>query len=334
MTCLRPSRVSEFKRRTYAILLMASALMSPAVHAADFPSKPITIYTASAPGSGPDMVLRYVSDRLERVWNQEVKVENRPGGAGFIAIGAARREAADGHSLLQLECEHLTALQHLFKSRNFNALNVFDPVTGLLKTPFMLTVSRQSMWKDVPDLVEAASRTPDEVTYGSWGVGSAGHLGAALLELSVGIKTAHLPFQNVSELYNAVANGHVSWSFASIPSSMEAYREGRIRYLAVAAPKRIDLFPNVPTLAEAGGPSGLSIESCALLVVLKGVSEAVRSQIHHDVQKVLSEPAVLEMMRGFAYEPLPWSANEIRDYAARRSSEYEELINQANIRLD
>ncbi|ATE61167.1 Bug family tripartite tricarboxylate transporter substrate binding protein [Thauera sinica] len=332
------SRISESRSsnpfRALCGLALASALAGTAAQAADFPSRPVTIYTVSAPGSGPDVLLRFMGGKLEKSWKQKVRVENRPGGAGFLAIGAARREAADGHALLELECEHLTALQHLYPKRNFNALTVFDPVTALLKTPFMLAVSSKSPWTSVNDLISASARTPDEITYGSWGVGSAGHLGGELLELSAGVKTAHLPFQDVGQLYNAVAKGHVSWSFASIPSSLEAYREGGIRYLAVAAPRRIDLFPNVPTIAEAGGPAGVTVESCAVIVAPRGVPGAVRERIHRDVQQVLAEPEVREKLRGFAYEPLTWSAEEIRRNAEQRSREYESLIRRANIRLD
>jgi tripartite-type tricarboxylate transporter receptor subunit TctC len=334
MSRTRNTRLPKLRRGTVPLLLLASALATAGAKAAEFPARTVTIYTVSAPGSGPDVLLRFMGNKLEKIWNQKVRVENRPGGAGFLAIGAARREAADGHALLQLECEHLTALQHLYKKRNFNAFEVFDPVTSLLKTHFMLAVSTKSPWNGVDDLIEASAKSPDEITYGSWGVGSAGHLGGELLELSAGVKTAHLPFQDVGQLYNAVANGHVSWSFASIPSSLEAYRDGRIRYLAVAAEKRIDLFPNVPTIAEAGGPSGVNVESCAVIVAPKGVPEPVRSRIHQDVQKVLAEPEVREKLRTFAYEPLSWSADEIRRNARQRSQAYENLVKRADIQLD
>lgn len=334
MSRLRTTRFRKLRPGPLHLLLLASTIAATNAHAAEFPSREVTIYTVSAQGSGPDVLLRFMGGKLEKVWKQKVKVENRPGGAGFLAIGAARREAADGHALLELECEHLTALQHLYKKRNFNALEVFDPVTALLKTPFMLAVSSKSPWTGVDDLIDASAKSPNRVTYGSWGVGSAGHLGGEALEFAAGVKTAHLPFQDVAQLYNAVANGDVSWSLASVPSSFDAYRDGRIRYLAIAAPKRIDLFPNVPTIAEAGGPPGVHVESCAVIVAPKGVPEAVRSQIHRDVQKVLAEPDVREKLRSFAYEPLTWSAEEIRRNVAQGSKAYESLVKRANIRLD
>ena len=93
----------------------------------DFPARPVTIVTAFAPGSGPDAVLRLVAEKLGKAWNQRVLIENKPGGGGFIAIDAVKRAAADGHTLLQLDSEHLAALPHLYKSRGFRTLETFEP---------------------------------------------------------------------------------------------------------------------------------------------------------------------------------------------------------------
>src|SRR3954452_22163617 len=102
-----------------ALVAVAAPAQSPA---SDFPSKPVTIVTPFAAGSGPDAVLRLVSDKLAKLWNQRVVIDNKPGGAGFIAIEQATRAAADGYTLLQLDSEHLAALPHLYKSRNFKPL--------------------------------------------------------------------------------------------------------------------------------------------------------------------------------------------------------------------
>lgn len=139
--------------------------------------KPVTIYTAFAPGSGPDVVARLVGQRLADMWKQNVVVDNRPGGAGFVAMDAVRRLPADGYALLQLDSEHLSAVPHLYKSRNFQTLEVFDPVAPLFLTPFLVAVSSNSPWKTMGDLITAAKAKPDTVTYGSWFVGSPGHLG-------------------------------------------------------------------------------------------------------------------------------------------------------------
>jgi tripartite-type tricarboxylate transporter receptor subunit TctC len=148
------------------------------------------------------------------------------------------------------------------------------------------------------------------------------------------VQMLHAPYKEVSRLYTSVANGDVAWSFASIPSSQGVYKAGKLRYLAVAAPKRIPQLPEVPTVAEAGGPAGLDVNSFVSLLSPKGVPAAVRARIHADVLKVLAEPEVRERFNSFAFEPLNWSVEEILKNAETKSQQYQALIKKANISLD
>jgi len=264
---------------TTAVLALTAASGAWA-QGSDYPSKPVTLITPFAAGSGPDAVLRLVSDKLSRLWNQRVVVDNRPGGGGFIAIDQARRAAPDGYTLLQLDSEHIAALPHLYKSRNFVTLQHFDPVASLFRTPFFVAVGSESKWKTMGDLIAAAKANPEGVVYGSWGVGSPGHLGAQQLEALTGIRMRHAPYREVSQLYSNVGTGEVPWAFASIPSSQGIYKAGKLRYIAVAAPKRIPQMPDVPTMAEAGGPASLEVNSFVSLLAPKGVSAAVKVKIN------------------------------------------------------
>ena len=123
------------------LLTTAASFVVPAFAQADFPNKPVTLVTAFPPGSGPDAVLRLVAEKLGKTWNQRVLVENKPGGGGFIAIDGVKRAAPDGYTLLQLDSEHLAALPHLYKSRNFVTLQTFEPVASLFRTPFIVAVA-------------------------------------------------------------------------------------------------------------------------------------------------------------------------------------------------
>jgi len=300
-------------RSNFNLLLCAAAtVVTGAAHAADaFPSKPVTLVTAFAPGSGPDAVLRLVAEKLGRTWNQRVLVDNRPGGAGFIAIDAAKRAAPDGYTLLQLDSEHLSALPYLYKSRGFETLKTFEPVAALFRTPFLVAVANDSKLKSMSDLIGAAKANPGQVSFGSWGIGSPGHLGAEQLEASSGISMQHVPYREVSQLFMSVGANDVAWSFGSIPSSQGAFKAGKLRYIAVAAPKRIPQMPEVPTVAEAGGPAGLDVNSFVVLVAPRGLPAAVRDKINVDVQKALAEPDVKARFDTFAFENIAWSPAEI-----------------------
>ncbi|WP_444813174.1 Bug family tripartite tricarboxylate transporter substrate binding protein [Variovorax saccharolyticus] len=314
-----------------ALLSTSAAAQAPA---ADFPTKPVTIVTPFAAGSGPDAVLRLISDKLGRLWNQRVLVDNKPGGGGFIAIEQVRRAAPDGYTLLQLDSEHVAALPHLYKSRNFVTLQHFDPVASLFRTPFFVAVPTDSPWKNMSDLVAAAKAKPGQLSYGSWGVGSPGHLGAQQLEALTGTQMQHVPYREVSQLFANVGSGEVAWSFASLPSSQGIYKAGKLRYIAIAAPKRIPQMPEVPTMAESGGPAGLEVNSFVSLLTPKGVPAAIRMKINADVAKVIADPEIRARFDTFAFEPLAWSPEEIERNAEAKSKVYGELVKRGNISLE
>jgi tripartite-type tricarboxylate transporter receptor subunit TctC len=317
-----------------ALTLALGTSLASAQNASDYPAKPVTIITPFAAGSGPDAVLRLISDKLGRVWNQRVVVDNKPGGGGFIAIDAAKRAAPDGYTLLQLDSEHIAALPHLYKQKNFVPLSHFDPVASLFRTPFFVAVPADSNWKSMGDLLAAAKAKNGDLSYGSWGVGSPGHLGAQQLEALTGTHMQHVPFKEVSQLFANVGSGEVAWSFASIPSSQGIYKAGKLRYIAVAAPRRVPQLPDVPTMAEAGGPAALEVNSFVSLLTPKGVPAAIKAKINADVAKVIADPDIRARFDTFAFEPLAWSPEEITRNAEAKSKIYGELVKRGNISLD
>ncbi|KQP14706.1 TctC [Pseudorhodoferax sp. Leaf267] len=313
-----------------ALLATGTAL----AQAGDYPNRPVNIVTPFAAGSGPDAVLRMVGDKLGRLWNQRVTIDNKPGGGGFIAIDQARRAAPDGYTLLQLDSEHVAALPHLYKSRNFVTLQHFDPVAPLFRTPFFVAVGSESKWKNMADLIADAKAQPDKIVYGSWGVGSPGHLGGQQLDALAGVRMQHAPYREVSQLFTNVATGEVPWSFASIPSSQGIYKTGKLRYIAVAAAKRVPQMPDVPTMGEAGGPAGLEVNSFVSLLTPKGVPAALQLKINADVAKVIADPEIRARFDTFAFEPLAWSPEEIARQAEIKSKVYGDLVRRGNISLE
>jgi tripartite-type tricarboxylate transporter receptor subunit TctC len=317
-----------------AACLGAAIIATPAFAQADWPTKNVTLITDFAPGSGPDATLRVVAEKLGKLWGRNVIVENRPGGGGLIAMDAARRAAPDGYTLLQLDSEHLSAVPHLYKQRGADMVKSFEPVASIFHTTFLVAVGAESKFKSLGDIIAAAKASPGAITYGSWGVGSPGHLGGELLELQTGIKMQHVPFKEVSQLYPSVGSGDVNWSLGTLPSSSGAYKAGKLRYVAVAAKKRLPQLPDVPTAAEAGGPPDFNVDSFVVLVAPKGIAPAVRTKIGEAMAKVLAEPDVRQRFDTFAFEAISWAPEEITRRAEAKSKVYEQLVKRANISLD
>ena len=323
-------------RRTTLALLATCAIgaAAPALAQADFPSRPVNIFTPFPPGSGPDALLRAITDKLSALWKQPVLVQNRPGAGGFVVFEATRRLPADGYTLVQLDSEQLAALPLLYKSRNFQTLQVYDMVASLYNTPFLITVPSASPWKSVADLIAAAKAQPGRLTYGSWGIGSPAHLGGEQLELGSGIEMQHIPFKDSGQMFTALAGGEIAWALGTIPSSQGVYKAGKVRYLGVATPRRIPQLPELPTVAEAGGPKDFAQSSFVVLTAPKGIAPAVRARIEQDVARVMQDADIQARMDTFAFESIRWSPDEIARQAHAKGQLYGRLIQRKNIVLE
>jgi tripartite-type tricarboxylate transporter receptor subunit TctC len=321
---------------TCAVLGLALALgASPAqAQNAEYPTRPVTVITPFPSGAGPDTVLRIVMDKVSKQWGQPIIVDNRPGAAGFIAIDAAKRAAPDGYTLLQLDSEHMSALPLLYKSKNFAPFQQFEPIGTLFNTPFFVAVPTDSKWQNMRDLIQAAKAAPGKINYGSWGVGSPGHLGALQLEVLTGIQMQHVPFKEISQLYANVGAGELNWAFGTIASSQGIYRSGKLRYIAIAAPKRVPQFPNVPTVGEAGGPPESNVSGFVVVLGPKGLPGPVGEKVGASIAKALTDPEIRSRLDGFVFEPITWTPAEVKRQVETRSVLYDQLIKRGNISLD
>jgi tripartite-type tricarboxylate transporter receptor subunit TctC len=317
-----------------ALVLGALALLSTAVQAQDFPTKPVRILTPFPVGSGPEGLLRLVADKLSRTWGKPVVVENKPGGNGFIAIDTFKRGASDGHDLIQLDGVHLSAYPHLFKKLPYNAKTDFEPLLPLFKTYFFVAVATDSPYNTMADLVADAKANPGKLNYGSWSVGNPVHLGSALLESVTGTDMQHVIYKETSMLYSGVANGELSFALGTNASAGAMYRAGKLRYLAVAAPKRVSAFPNVPTVGESGGPAGFEVSGWTTIAAPKGLSKALADKIQRDIEKALAEPDVREKFVTFAYEPFILNRQQFNAYIQAESTRFDAIIKKAQVSLD
>ncbi|WP_310627801.1 tripartite tricarboxylate transporter substrate binding protein [Limnohabitans sp.] len=323
------------KRQLFAALALgAFALCGLSAQAQDFPTKPVRILTPFPVGSGPEGVLRLVADKLSRTWGKPVVVENKPGGNGFIAIDTFKRGATDGHDLIQLDSVHLSAYPHLFKKLPYDIKADFEPLAPLFKTYFFVTVATDSKYKKLADLIADAKAHPGQLNYGSWSVGNPVHLGSALFESVTGTDMQHVIYKETSMLYTGVANRELSFALGSNATAGAMYRAGKLQYLAVAAPKRVSAFPNVPTVGESGGPAGFEVSGWTTIAAPRGLPKAVTDKIQRDIEKALAEPDVREKFASFAYEPFTLTREQLNAYIQAESTRFGGIIKKAQVSLD
>lgn len=314
--------------------LCGASSSAMAQSAADWPAKPVRILTPFPAGAGPEAVMRMVAEKLGKLWGKPVIVENRPGANGFIAIGAFKQGDKEGYDLIQIDNVHLSAYPHLFKKLPYDAKVDFEPVAPLFKAAFFFAVPTSSPYKTVGDLIADAKAKPGKLNYGSWSVGNPVHLGSELFEWMTGTQMEHVIYKETSQLYTGVANGELAFALGSYGTSGALQRAGRIRYLAVAAPKRLPAYPDVPTVGESGGPADFNVVGWTALAAPKGLSPAVVEKIRHDLEKVLAEPDIAQRYATFGYESFPATKDQFNAYIASESARFADVIKKAKISLD
>ena len=317
-----------------ACVLAFGGLTATLAQAQDFPTGPVRILTPFPAGAGPEAVVRVLAEKLQKKWGKPVIVENKPGANGFLAIDAFRRGATDGHDLIQLDNVHLVAYPHLFKKLPYDPVKDFDPVTPLFRTYFFVGVPANSPHKTVGDLLADAKAHPGKLNYGSWSVGNPVHLGSALLESMTGTEMQHIIYKEVSMLYTGVATGELHWSLGSLASAGPMQRSGKIKFIGVTAPKRHAAFPDVPTVAESGGPAGYEVTGWTTIAAPKGLPKAVAEKIQKDIEAALAEPDMKERYAAFGYEPFPATRDQFNAYIASESTKYADVIKRAKASLD
>ena len=293
-------------------LLIALAAFIPFVaQAQSFPSRPVKLVTPYSTGVGPDLYMRALAEVLQKEWGQGVIVEAKPGGNGFIAIEQVKKAQPDGHELLVLANSHLTINPVLFKNVPYNPETDLTPIAGLYRTYFFFAVKSDGPYQSVKELIAGAKSKPGKLTYGTPYVGSPSHLGSAVFEHETGTQMVHVPFKDTLQIFTSIANGDVDWAVATASSTAPMVKAGRVKLIAVAAPKRLPSHPDVPTVTEAGGPKNYEVESWLVLMGPRGLAPDLARKIGGDVQKALASPEMQKRTTALGFETLQMTPAEI-----------------------
>jgi tripartite-type tricarboxylate transporter receptor subunit TctC len=215
-----------------------------------YPNRPVRLLVGFPPGGGTDIMARLLGPKLAEYLGQQFVVENRPGATTNIASDLVAKSAPDGHSLL-FTTSSLAINMSLYKNLPFDALRDFAPVSVFAESPNLL-VAHHSAGANVAELLAQARAKPGALNYSSAGSGTTQHLTGEVFKLRSGADIAHIPYKGSAASLTAVIAGEVQFSFANIPAILGHVKNGRLRALAIAAPRRSDLMPDVPTMKEAG----------------------------------------------------------------------------------
>jgi len=240
-------------RRKWLAVVWAALPMTVAV-AADYPAKPVHIISPYTPGGGNDVICRAVAVRLGPIMGQPAVVENKPGANTIIGTDYVAKSPPDGYTMILVPSAH-TVNPHLYEKLPYDSVRDFTPITQVGSAPLLLVVNTSLPIKSIRDLIQAAQGKPNEITYGTSGSGSAGHLAGALLGALVGIQLQHIPYKGAAPAATALLSNEVMLSFSPPSTLMPHVRSGRLRALGMSGDKRSAIAPDIPTIAESGIPN-------------------------------------------------------------------------------
>ena len=242
----------KLPRREF-LYLAAGAAALPAVTriagAQTYPTRPVHIIVGYAPGGATDIMARLVGQWLSERLGQQFVIENRPGAGSNIAAEAVVRAPADGYTLLLVGVSNAINAT-LYDRLNFNFIRDITPVAGIIRDTYVMVVNPSFPAKTVPEFVAYAKADPGRINFGSAGIGSPNHVTGELFKIMTGINLLHVPYRGIALALSDLLGGQVQVAFASMPSSIEFVRAGRLRALAVTTATRSEVLPDVPTVGE------------------------------------------------------------------------------------
>lgn len=297
------------RRRGLAALLCLPAILALAApaRAEDYPTRPVRIITDSAPGSALDAVMRIAADGLARVWGQQAVIINTPGAGGSIAARAAAGATADGYTLAAFAFSAFATLPGSADNLPIQVPRDFVPVGYLGGAPMFITAAPWLEVKTLPDLIALAKQKPGELAYGTNGRGRLTHMTGELLASRAGIRLQMVPYSGgTAQVINDVMGRRIPLLFEAYSGIAGAVQAGNLRPLAVAAPKRVAAFPDLPTVAET--LPGFEAGGWLVLVAPSGTPDAIVRKANADLVKGVQEPETARRIAAIGWEERPLDA--------------------------
>jgi len=315
---------------TIAFTLPALAPTVAAQQASPYPSKTIRIIASQAPGGGIDAVCRVVAPRLSDAVGQTVIVDNRPGANGSLAAEITAKSPPDGYTLMLGAVGNLGTNVLFFKKLGYDPLRDLAPITSAVSSGNVLVVHPSVPAHSVKDLIALARKRPNELAYGTSGTGGAGHLAGALFRRMTKTELLHVPYKGGGPAMVDLVSGQTQVGFASPPSAAVFIRDGKLRALAVSTARRSRLFPQLPTIAEAGVP-GYESHAWYGFVVPAKTPDAVVSRLHQELVRILQTPDVTQAVLGQGLEVWTMTPDAFGAYIRSEAAKWTRVIREAGI---
>ena len=317
------------KMKITCAIAAAALVFSTAALAQDYPTKPIHLIVPLTPGSGADIAGRIIGQRLNEHWKQPVIVENRPGAGGQIGTAAVVKAEPDGHTLLVQSSSH-AANPAIYKSLPYDPLKDLADVAILGRTPYVMVSAANGPYKTLKDVIQAAKAKPAEIPFASAGVGTSTHLAAEYLVALAGLKMLHVPFKGSPDAIQDVLGGRSAFYMAPLDVGLGLVQQKKLNALGVSTMKRVDLLPDVPTIAEQG-LHDYDVTLWFGMWAPAGTPVPIVQKLNAAVNAIVFEPQVKEQFTKLGIEPAPMKPDDFAKFVRSQIDFYKKIVARAGV---
>ena len=299
--------------------------------AAGYPHRPIRLVVPVPPGGSSDGMARILGQKLTDKWGQQVLIDNRAGAAEVIGTDIVAKASPDGQTLLFASLRF--SVNPSLLKLPYDTLRDFAPVTMTAAVGNVLVVNVKSPLTSVKDLIALAKQKPGELTFASSGLGGAPHLIGEFFALTTGVKMTHVAYKGGGPAVSDLLGGNVSMSFASMTSSLQFVKAGRLRALAVSSKERSAQLPEVPTMAEAGVP-GIVVRDWQGVLAPNGTARPIVDKLAGEMRRILRDPANQERFATLGLDIIASTPDEFRDSISAEVQRWAKVVKDANIKAE
>jgi tripartite-type tricarboxylate transporter receptor subunit TctC len=319
------------KKFAFIFTMALVTLFNAGLRADDYPTRPITLVAVFGPGSASDTICRIIANELSPMLGQPIVVEDRPGADGALAALYVHHQPADGYTLLMGTNSPLSADPFIHKDINYDPIKDFVPITRVGSFTLMLVVNPQLPIHSIKELVDYARANPGKLTYASGN--TAGIVGMETLKHTAEVSILHVPYKTTAPALEDIIAGRVSMMFADFTSAMPHVAAGTIRPLAISRIKRSTLYPDLPTLDEAG-LKGFNLDAWAGLVAPAGTPSEIVTKLNVALRKVIDSPQVQAKFKNVGFEGFSSTPQELGDYMKAELADWGKMVKDAGIKSD
>ena len=304
--------------------------MNAVVLAQSYPAKPVRYVVPFPAGASPDIVARLIADRFNRMWGQQVLVENRPGAGGTVGAAFAAKSPADGYTLFQCNIASSAIAESLYEKMPYDHQRDFAPLSLIGTTPSVLIVHPSMPARSVQEFIAYAKANPGKLSYGSSAAGVSPQLAMELFKLTAKIDVVHVAYKGAPQALSDVIAGQIPASAQTAPAVLPAIQSGRVRALAVTSLKRISQLPAVPTMDETALP-GFEVNSWYGLCAPAATPMPILDKVYADLTAVLRMPDIQQRFKDMVIEVAPTSREEFAQFIRAETARWARVIKDAGI---